>query len=338
MSFSSKRLLWMLEIPGKIWFSSELQLVASYFPLNCTHFAPCPKAYDKNHLCTQSYVVLWQYVKSSWERLRAGEGCNREWDGWMASSNQWAWVWEKPGDSEGQGQKLGVCSRWVRISFGPLVIWKSPTHHLDPGLFIPPSVVQGKSSMSTGHSLLSKKALSSSLSLLSKDLLFLLRTLFIDGVGRQYDKELSSVQFSLSVMTNYLRPHKSQHARPTCPSQSPRVYSNSCPSSRWCHPAISSSVVPFSSCPQALPAPGSFPMSQLCSWGGRSIGVSTSASVLPMNTQNLSPSGWTGWIALQSKGLSRVFSNTTVQKHQFFTALLSSQSNSHISTWPLEKP
>ena len=116
------------------------------------------------------------------------------------------------------------------------------------------------------------------------------------------------------------------------------LYSNSCPSRRWCHPAISSSVIPFSSCPQSLPASGSFPMSQLFAWGDQSIGVSASASVLPMNTQDLSPSEWTGWISLQSEGLSRVFSNTIVQKHQFFGAQLSSQSNSHIHTWPLEKP
>ena len=113
---------------------------------------------------------------------------------------------------------------------------------------------------------------------------------------------------------------------------------NSCPSSQWCHPGISSSVFPFSSCPQSLPASGSFPMSQLFTSGAQSIGVSASASVLPMNTQDWSPLGWTGWISLQSKGLSRVFSNTTVQKHQFFSAQLSSLSNSHIHTWPLEKP
>ena len=111
----------------------------------------------------------------------------------------------------------------------------------------------------------------------------------------------------------------------------------SCPSSQWCHPAISSSVVPFSSCPQSLLASGSFPMSQLFAWGGQSIGVSALTSVLPMNTQDWSL-GWTGWISLQSKELSRVFSNATVQKHQFFSAQLSSQSNSHIHTWLLEKP
>ena len=114
--------------------------------------------------------------------------------------------------------------------------------------------------------------------------------------------------------------------------------SNSCPSSWWCHPAISSSVIPFSSCSQSLPASGYFPISQLFTWGGQSIGVSASASVLPMNTQDSSPLGWTGWISLQSKGLSRAFSNTTVQKHQFFGTQLSSQSNSHIYIWPLGKP
>ena len=147
-----------------------------------------------------------------------------------------------------------------------------------------------------------------------------------------------SVQFSRSVVSDSLRPHESQHTRPPCPSPTPRVYSNSCPSCRWCHPAISSSVVPFSSCPQSLPASGSFPMSQLFTSGGQSIVVSASASVLPGDTQDWSPLGWTGWISLQSKGLSRVFSNTTVQKHQFFATQLSLQSNSHIHTWPLEKP
>ena len=145
-------------------------------------------------------------------------------------------------------------------------------------------------------------------------------------------------QFSRSVVSDSLRPHELQHARPSCPSPTPGDYSNSCPSSRWCHPAISSSVVPFSSCPQSLPASGSFPISQLFTRAGQSIGVSASASVLPMNTQDWSPLGWTGWTSLQSKGHSRVFSNTTVQKHQFFGTLLSSQSNSHIHTWPLEKP
>ena len=120
-----------------------------------------------------------------------------------------------------------------------------------------------------------------------------------------------------------LRPHEPQHARPPCPSQTPGVYSNSYLSSRWCHPGISSSVIPFSSCSQSFPASGSFPMSQLFTSGGQSIEVAASASVLPMNTHDWSPLGWTGWISLQSKGLSRVFSNTTVQKHQFFGTQLS---------------
>ena len=148
----------------------------------------------------------------------------------------------------------------------------------------------------------------------------------------------SSVQFSHSVVSDSLWPHESHHARPPCPSPTPGVHSNSCPSSQWCHPAILSSVVPFSSCPQSLPASESFPMSQLFAWRGQSIGVSASASVLPMNIQHWFSLGWTGWISLQSEGLPRVFSNTTVQKHQFFSAPLSSQSNSHIHTWLLEKP
>ena len=134
---------------------------------------------------------------------------------------------------------------------------------------------------------------------------------------------LGSVQFSCSVVSDSLRPHELQHARPPCPSPTPRVHPDPCPSSRWCHPTISSSVVPFSSRLQSFPVSGSFPMSQLFTSGGQSIGVSASASVLPMNTQDWSPLGWTGWIALQCKGLSRVFSNTTVQKHQFFCAQLS---------------
>ena len=131
----------------------------------------------------------------------------------------------------------------------------------------------------------------------------------------------SSVQ-SLSL-SDSLRPHELQHARPPCPSPTSGVYLNSCSLSRWCHPTISSSVVPFSSCPQSFPASGAFQMSQLFTSGGQSIGVSASASVLPMNIQDWFPLGWTGWISLQSKGLSRVFSNITVQKHQFFDSQLS---------------
>ena len=147
-----------------------------------------------------------------------------------------------------------------------------------------------------------------------------------------------SVQFRCSVVSDSLWPHESQHASPPCPSPTPGVHPNPCPLSQWCHPIITSSVVPFSSCTQSFPASGSFQMSQLFTSAGQSIGVSASTSVLPMNTQDWSPLEWTGWISLQSKGLSRVFSSTTVQKHQFFGAQLSLQSNSHIHTWPLEKP
>ena len=149
---------------------------------------------------------------------------------------------------------------------------------------------------------------------------------------------MSVSQLSCSVISDSLWPHESQHARPPCPSPTPRVHSDSHPSSQWCHPAISSSVVPFFSFLQSLPASESFPISQLFTWGGQSTGVSALASFLPKNTQDWSPSEWTGWISLQSKGLSRVFSNTTVQKHQFFGTQPFSQSNSHIHTWPQEKP
>ena len=143
---------------------------------------------------------------------------------------------------------------------------------------------------------------------------------------------ISSVQFSHSVVSDSLQPHEPQRARPPCPSLTPRVHQNLCPSSQWCHPTISSSVVPFSFCSQSFPASGSFQMSQLFTSGGQSIGVSASTSVLPMNTQDWSPLGWTGWISLQSKGLSKVFSSNTVQTHRFFCTQLSLWSNSHIHT------
>ena len=149
---------------------------------------------------------------------------------------------------------------------------------------------------------------------------------------------VDSVQFSHSVVSNSLRHHESQHSRHPCPSPTPRLHWDSRPSSQWCHPDISSSVIPFSSWPQSVPASESFPMSQLFAWGGQNSGVSALASFLPKKSQGWSPSEWTGWISLQSKGLSRVFSNTTVQKHQFFGAQPSSQSNSHIHTWPQGKP
>ena len=153
-----------------------------------------------------------------------------------------------------------------------------------------------------------------------------------------FEHSVSSVTQSCPT----LQPNGLQQASPPCPSPIPGAYSNSCPLSRWCHPIISSSVIPFSSCFQSFPASGSFQMSQLFASCGQSIGVSASAetepSVFPMNSLDWSPLGWTGWISLQSKGLSRVFSNTTVQKHQFIGAQISLWSNSHIHTWLLEKP
>ena len=158
-------------------------------------------------------------------------------------------------------------------------------------------------------------------------------------IPTQVKVKISSVQFSsVTQPCLTLRPHEMQDARSSCPSQTPAVHSNSDPSSQWYHPAISSSVVLFTYWPQSLPVSKSFPMSQLFAWGGQSTGVSASASFLTKKSQGWSPLEWPGWISLQSKGLSRVFSNTTVQKHQFFSAQLSSQSNSHIHTWPLEKP
>ena len=153
----------------------------------------------------------------------------------------------------------------------------------------------------------------------------------------EWDLSYFVMLFSHSVVSNSLHPHGLQYGRFPCPSPTPRVFSNSCPSSWWCHPVISSSIVPFSSCPQSLPASESFQMSLFFASGGERTGFSASASVLPMHIQDWFPLGWTGWISLQSKGLSRVFSNTTVQKHQFFGTKLSSQSNSHIHTWSLEK-
>ena len=164
-------------------------------------------------------------------------------------------------------------------------------------------------------------------------------------MGQQRMRWLTSITDSMdmllsspSVVSNSLQSHGLQHTRSPCPSPASGVYSNSCSLSQWCHPTITSSVVPFSSCLQSFPASGTFLMSQFFASGGQSIGASASSSVLPMNIQDWFPLGWTGLISLQSKGLSRVFSNTIVQKHQFFSAQLSSQSNSHIHIWPLEKP
>ena len=152
-----------------------------------------------------------------------------------------------------------------------------------------------------------------------------------------YVFQFSSVQFSRSVVSESLRSHELQHASPPCPLPSPGVHPDSRPSSQWCHPAISSSR-PLLLLPPILPASESFPVSQLFAWGGQSTRVSALTSFLPKKSQGWSPSEWTGWISLQSKGLSRVFSNTTLQKHQFFSTKLSLQSNYHIHTWPLEKP
>ena len=153
-----------------------------------------------------------------------------------------------------------------------------------------------------------------------------------------HPSEIGSVQFRCSVLSNSLWPHGLQHTKPPCPSPSPRVYSTPRPLSRWCHPAISSSVVPFSSYLLSIPALGSFQMSQFFESGGQSVGVSALSPVLPMNIQDWFPLGWTGWISSLSKGLSRVSSNTTVQKHQYFGSQLSLYSNSYIHTWLLEKP
>ena len=155
--------------------------------------------------------------------------------------------------------------------------------------------------------------------------LLIIREMQIKSIIRYHltTVRINSVQFSHSVMSDSFWPHGLQHSRLPCPSPTPRAYSNSCPSSQWCHPTISSSIVPFSSCPQFFPASGSFPMSQFFASGGQSIRVSASASVLLMNIQDWFPLGFTGFMSLQSKGLSRVFSNTTVQKHQFFGTQLS---------------
>ena len=149
---------------------------------------------------------------------------------------------------------------------------------------------------------------------------------------------ICSIHFSRLVMSDLLWPHGLQHTRLSCPSPTPRACSNACPSSQWCHPTISSSVIPFSSYLYSFPASGFSHMSPFFASGGQSIEVSTSASVLPMNIQDWFPLGWTGLISLLSKGLSRVFSSTTVQKHQFFSAQLFLESNSHIHTWLLQLP
>ena len=172
--------------------------------------------------------------------------------------------------------------------------------------------------------------------ILLEDMFLLLKKLLTNSVILKYMS--ASVQFSCRVVSDSLWPDGLQHTRLPCPSSTPRVDSNSCPLSQWCHPTISSSVVTFTSCPQSFLASESFQLSQFFTSGGQSIGVPASTSVLPMNIQDWFHLGWLCGISLQSKGLSRVFSNTTVQKHQFFNAQLFSLSNSHIHTWPQEKP
>ena len=168
--------------------------------------------------------------------------------------------------------------------------------------------------------------------------LFPVLTLTFNTIHSSCNTIFFEIQFSCSVVSDSLWPYGLQHTRLPCPSPTPRAYSNSSPSSRWCHPTISSSVIPFSSHLKTLPASGSFPVSQFFASGGQSTGVAASASVLSMNIQDWFPLGWTGLISLQCKRLSRVFSNTTVQKHQFFGTQISFWSNSHIHTWLLEKP
>ena len=223
----------------------------------------------------------------------------------MASPTQWTWVWVNSGSWWGDGQGGLAC-------YNPWGVW--PQWDKEPGCrqlaWTPRGwlVMKGSLKFCSNYT---EKVLDN----LSRGIVW------SDSCFRKIT--LSSVQFSHLVVSNSLWPHEPQHTRPVCPSPTPRVYPNSCPLSWWCHPSISSSVIPFSSCPQSFPASGSFQMSQLFVSGGQSIGVSALAPVLPMNTQDWSPLGWTGWISLQSKGLSRVFSNTTVQKHQFFCTQLS---------------
>ena len=217
-------------------------------------------------------------------KIEAGEEGGRRWDDWMASLIQCTWVWANSGKQwrtwkPGMLQPMGLQRHdWVTEQqqqfsnfsfqteqFKPLITQVNPTITTQKGM--------GEKQMTLKQG---------------------------DGQREAHCIHLS-VQFSCSVVSDSLWPHESQHARPPCPSPTPGVYSNSCPSSRWCHPAISSSVIPFSSCPQSLPASWSFPMSQLFASGSQSIGVSASASGLPMNTQDWSPLGWTGWSPLSPR-------------------------------------
>ena len=232
-----------------------------------------------------------------WERLKAGgEGDDRGWDGCMASLTRWTWVWVRsrswwwtgrPGVLQSMGLQT-VRHDWATELNWTELNWRAILTILTSSNF-------------NFDILMSDISNFMHVSFKPQNMV-----IFISRRG----------QFSCSVMSDSLWPHETQHARPPCPSPTPGVYPNPCALSCWCHPTISSSVVPFSSCSQSFPASGSFEMSQLFASGGQSIGVSSSTSVLPMNTQDWSPLGWTGWISLQPKGLSRVFSNTTVQKQK----------------------
>ena len=255
---------------------------------------------------------------------------------WMASPTQWTWVWAssvswwwtgEPGVLQSMGsQRVG--HEWAtELNWTQQLPWPSLG-----------SKGQFKQLLYQGREEMQEQGRSSQETIVQpwgKDVIP--QEINITVSLSSYIK-FSSVQFSRSVVSHSLRPHELQHARPPCPSPTAGLHSDSRPSSQWCHPAISSSVIPFCSCLQSLPASECFPMNQLFTWGGQSTGVSALASFLPKKSQDWSPSEWTGWIFLQYKGLSRVFSNTTVQKHQFFSAQPFSQSDSHIHTWPLEKP
>ena len=206
-----------------------------------------------------------------------------------------------------------------------------------PPALLPKAYLTSHSRMSDSEWVITPLQLSKSRCFLYNYSLYSLHLFLISSASIR-SLQFSSVQFSLSVVSNSLWTHGLQHARLPCPSLTPGAYSDSCLSNKWCHPTISSSVIPSSSCLHFFPASGSFPRSQFFTSGGQSIGVSVSLSVLPVTIQDWFLLGWTGWISLQSKGLSRVFFNTTVQKHQFFGAQLSLESNSHIHTWLLEKP
>ena len=292
-----------------------------------------------------------------WERLKVGgEGDDRGWDGWMASLTQWTWVrvnskswwWTgRPGVLQSMGSQrvghdwateLNCCANTVLFSLSPVwgnnhsVIWNALGSDCLGLPFIRYIRFTSITSISLNFPICKSgtKIVFISRAVLRKNEIAYkgILLIFVPRINHSINVRCylycdQSVQFSHSVVSYSLRPHEPLHARPPCPSPTPGVHPNPCPSSRWCHPTISSSEVPFSSCSLSFPPSGFFPVSQLLASGGQSIGVSASKSVLSMNTQDWSPLGWTGWISFQSKRLSRVFSNTTVQKHQFLCFQLS---------------